>query len=152
MDITELVGRDGIAGTLHAADKAQALAELAARAAALGGLAPQTILDALMARERLGSTAMGQGIAIPHARLSPGPRCIYGVFARLAKPLPFDAVDDAPVDLLLLLVGPEGAGSDYLQALACAARLLRDPERAARLRRAEDSALYAALTGPPRAG
>lgn len=152
MDITELIDRDGIVGALRAADKAQALAELAARAAALGGLTPQTIRDALMARERLGSTAMGQGIAIPHARLKPGPRRIYGLFGRLARPLPFDAVDDEPVDLLLLIVGPESAGSDFLQALACAARLLRDPERAGRLRRAADSELYAVLTGPPRAG
>jgi PTS system nitrogen regulatory IIA component len=126
--------------------KKQALQELAARAAALCGRSEREVLDVLAQRERLGSTGIGNGIAIPHGKL-PKLERLFGVFARLDRPVDFEALDGQPVDLLFLLLAPEAAGADHLKALARVARLLRDPEVARKLRESRDAeAIYAVLT------
>lgn len=143
-----LAPSDALVG-LRAAGKGALLEELARRAAnALGlGLAAETILPALIRRESLGSTGVGDGIALPHARLE-GIARPYGILARLRDPIDFDAVDDRPVDLVVLLLLPAVAEGETLNALACVARRLRDPEAAAAMRAARDAAaLYAAATG-----
>jgi PTS system nitrogen regulatory IIA component len=104
------------------------------------------IFDVLLQRERLGSTGLGQGVAIPHGKLR-GLKRIVGLFARLAEPIDFDAVDGLPVDIVFLLLAPEGAGADHLKALARISRLLRDGTAVEKLRASRDAAaLYALLT------
>ncbi len=145
MTLDQLLGPDSVAPTLRASSKKQLLQELAARAADRQGLDARQVFEALMDRERLGPTAMGRGVAIPHARL-PGVTRISGYFARLDKGVDFDAADDQPVDLVFLLLAPEDAGADHLRALARVSRLLRDEGRCAKLRATPDSAaLYAIL-------
>lgn len=146
MDLSDLITPDAIVPALKANGKKQALQELAEKAATLTGLDERQIFDTLLQRERLGSTGVGNGIAIPHGKLA-GLNRIHGLFARLAKPIEFDALDDQPVDLIFLLLAPESAGADHLKALARIARLLREPGLAAKLRASGDaSALYAVLT------
>ncbi|MBN8999899.1 MAG: PTS IIA-like nitrogen regulatory protein PtsN [Rhizobiales bacterium] len=146
MDLSDLITPEAIVPALKVNGKKQALQELAERAARLTGLDERQIFDTLLQRERLGSTGVGNGIAIPHGKLA-GLRRIHGVFAHLAKPIEFDALDDQPVDLIFLLLAPESAGADHLKALARVARLLREPGLAAKLRASNDaSALYAVLT------
>ena len=142
--VSDLLEPKDVVADLRVADKGRALRELARRAAALTGV-PETVLhDALVARETLGSTGVGAGIAMPHARIA-ALNGLHGIFARLAKPIDFAAVDDRPVDLIFLLLAPESG--DSLAALACAARALRNPATAKRLREASDAdALYAVLT------
>jgi PTS system nitrogen regulatory IIA component len=129
-DILQL---DGIIPNLRSTSKKQALQELARRAAAVTGEHERTIFGVLLERERLGSTGVGRGVAIPHARLSSLKR-VYGFFARLERPIDFDSVDDQPVDLIFLLLAPEQAGADHLKALARVSRLLRDESLCERLR------------------
>jgi nitrogen PTS system EIIA component len=131
---------------LKANNKKQAIVELAARAAALTGQNERVIADTLMQREKLGSTGIGQGVAIPHAKLPKLDR-LFGLFARLDRAIEFDSLDSQHVDLIFLLLAPEGAGADHLKALARIARLLRDPEVAQKLRESREAeALYAVLT------
>lgn len=125
MDITDLISPDGILPNLRASSKKQALQELARKAADLTDLDSREIFDVLLERERLGTTGVGHGIAIPHGKLAKLDR-LYGVFARLEKPIDFDSIDDEPVDLVFLLLAPETAGADHLKALARVSRLLRD--------------------------
>ena len=104
------------------------------------------IFDTLLQRERLGSTGIGEGIAIPHGKLA-GLARLFGLAARLDKPIDFEALDGQPVDILFLLLAPEGAGADHLKALARVARALREPGMLDRIRRTRDAdALYAVLT------
>ncbi|MDE3746095.1 PTS sugar transporter subunit IIA [Methylobacterium radiotolerans] len=132
---------------LRAASKKALLEEMACRAASALGLAAETVLSALIRRETLGSTGIGDGIALPHARLEAVARP-YGILARLRDPIEFDAVDDRPVDLVALLLLPTAAEGETLNALACVARRLRDPGAAAAMRGARDAAaLHAAATG-----
>jgi PTS system nitrogen regulatory IIA component len=146
MEIASFTAQNGVITQLRVATKAQALQELAKRAAAAVGLDEQAIHAALNERERLGSTGIGKRVALPHARVR-GLDRIHGFFARLERPIEFDAIDEQPVDLVFLLLAPEGAGKDHLSALACISRLFRNPETCARLRKAEDAAaLYAILT------
>ena len=147
MEIADLLSLDGVADALKAASKKQALQELSAIAAAQTAQDERAILDVLLARERLGSTGVGRGVAIPHGKLA-GLAQISAVFARLREPIEFDAVDGRPVDLVCLLLAPESAGSDHLKALALVSRLLRDERVCARLRGADSAeALYAVLAG-----
>ncbi len=147
MEIADLLSLDGVADALKAASKKQALQELSAIAAAQTAHDERAILDTLLARERLGSTGVGRGVAIPHGKLA-GLARISAVFARLREPIEFDAVDGRPVDLVCLLLAPESAGSDHLKALALVSRLLRDERVCARLRGADSAeALYAVLAG-----
>jgi PTS system nitrogen regulatory IIA component len=146
MEVAELLPQDGVLARLKAGSKKQALQELAARAADITGVGERQIFDVLLERERLGTTGVGQGIAIPHGKLRDISR-LYGIFARLETPIDFDAVDDEPVDLIFLLLAPESAGADHLKALARVSRLLRDQEFCHKLRGSiEADALYALLT------
>ena len=148
MPLNDLVAPNAIIPALKVNGKKQALQELAAKAAELSGLSERTIFEILMQREKLGSTGVGSGIAIPHGKL-PKLNKLFGVFARLERPIDFEALDGQAVDLVFLLLAPEGAGADHLKALARVARLLRDPEVARKLRDSRDAeALYAVLTLP----
>lgn len=149
MMITDFVAPEAIVPALKTNSKKQVLQELAARAAALTGLSERTIFEVLLQREKLGTTAVGYGVAIPHGKL-PKLERMFGLFARLERPVEFEAMDGQPVDLVFLLLAPEGAGADHLKALARVARLLRDHEVATKLRASRDAqALYAVLTLPP---
>jgi nitrogen PTS system EIIA component len=148
MLLTDLVASDAIIPALNVTSKKQVLQELAAKAAALSGQSERAILEALQQRERLGSTGVGNGIAIPHGKL-PKLNKLFGLFVRLERPVDFEALDGQPVDLIFLLLAPEAAGADHLKALARVARLLRDGEIARKLRDSRDAeALYAVLAMP----
>ena len=145
MEITDLITPRSVVAQLRVTNKKQALQELAKRAAALTGIQERAIYDVLIERERLGSTGIGMGVGIPHGRL-PGLDTLYGIFARLERPVPFDAIDDQPVDLIFLLLAPESAGADHLKALARVSRLLRDRTVCEKLRGTDNAdALYALL-------
>jgi len=147
MEIADLLSLSAVLDDVRAGSKKQALQELSAVAAAQTGQEERTVLDLLLARERLGSTGVGAGIAIPHAKLA-GLTQLSAVFARFREPIEFDAVDGRPVDLVFLLLAPDAAGSDHLKALALVSRLLRDHRVCARLRGADSvEAIYAVLTG-----
>jgi PTS system nitrogen regulatory IIA component len=149
MALTDLLSPEAIFSALRVNGKKQALQEMSERAAQVSGLAAREIFDALLQRERLGSTGVGDGIAIPHGKLA-NCKHIFGIFARLERPIDFEALDGLPVDLIFLLIAPESAGADHLKALAGIARVLRDPEMAAQLRATRDaSALYSLLTLTP---
>ena len=148
MLLTEFVATNAVIPALKINNKKQALQELAARAAELTGQNERTIFDTLTQREKLGSTGVGGGIAIPHGKL-PNLTKLFGLFARLERPIDFEALDGQPVDLIFLLLAPEHAGADHLKALARVARLLRDPDIARKLRDSRDAeALYAVLALP----
>ena len=146
MSLADLIAPEAVLPALNVNDKKQLLAELAARASVLSGLQEREIFDTLLQRERLGSTALGQGVAVPHGKMS-GLSKIVGMFARLEKPIDFDAADGEPVDIVVLLLAPEGAGADHLKALARISRLLRDRPSIQKLKTSKDvEALYAVLT------
>ena len=149
MALTDLLSPDAILSALRVNGKKQALQEMSERAAQVSGLSAREIFDALLQRERLGSTGVGDGIAIPHGKLA-NCKHIFGIFARLERPIDFEALDGLPVDLIFLLIAPESAGADHLKALAMIARVLRDQAMAAQLRATRDaSALYSLLTLTP---
>ena len=116
MQIADLLSPDGVVAALKANGKKQLLQELSARAASLIRLPERRIFETLNERERLGTTGVGQGIAVPHGRLADIEK-ITGVFARLETPIEYEAVDGQPVDLVFMLLAPEGAGADHLKAL-----------------------------------
>ena len=148
MPLTDLVAPNAVIPALKVNGKKQAIQELAAKAAKLTGQNERLIFETLMQREKLGSTGVGNGIAIPHGKL-PKIEKLFGLFARLDRPIDFEALDGQPVDLVVLLLAPEGAGADHLKALARVARLLRDPDVARKLRQSRDAdALYAVLAMP----
>ncbi len=148
MDLSDLLSPESIVPSLKVNSKKQALQELAARAARLTEMPERDVFDTLLQRERLGSTGVGSGIAIPHGKLPTLTR-LAGVFARLDRPIDFESLDDQPVDLVFLLLAPEGAGADHLKALSRIARVLRDGATATKLRATNDAAaLYALLTQP----
>ena len=148
MEIADLLSPDAVVSHLKAASKKQVLQEMAHKAAGLTGLAERRIYETLAEREKLGSTGMGQGIAIPHGRVA-GVEKMTGLFAQLDHPVDFDSMDDQPVDLVFLLLAPEGAGADHLKALARVSRLLRNQAVCEKLRAAPHvSTLYALLTEP----
>ncbi len=145
VEISDLISPAAVLANLKVTSKKQILQEMAARAANVSSMPEREIFDTLLERERLGTTGVGRGIAIPHGKL-PELDQIHAVFARLAKPVDFDAIDDEPVDLIFLLLAPESAGADHLKALARVSRLLRDGATCAKLRGADDSeAIYALL-------
>ena len=147
MKLSDLLTPDAVLPALHAQSKKQVLQEVCAAASRLTLRSEREIFDTLLQRERLGSTGVGQGVAIPHGKLR-GLDRLVGVFARLARPVDFDSLDDQPVDLVFVLLAPEGAGADHLKALARIARILRDPAMAQKLRTAQDaSGIYSVLTG-----
>jgi PTS system nitrogen regulatory IIA component len=147
MDLSDLVAPEGVTASLKATSKKQALQMLSGKAAELTGLAERDIFTTLLERERLGSTGVGHGVAIPHGKL-PGLESVVGLFARAQQPLDFEALDDQPVDLLFVLLAPEGSGADHLKALARIARVLRDEVLAEKIRTTDHSSgIYAVLTG-----
>jgi nitrogen PTS system EIIA component len=140
-----LTGPEAVLASVKTSGKKALLAELASRAASVFALDERRLFDRLIEREALGSTGIGGGIAIPHARMTSltSPR---GLFARLGHPVSFDSIDERPVDIVFLLVAPEGAGADHLKALARVSRLLRDRNLVDKLRATESAeALYALL-------
>ncbi|GGA80342.1 PTS IIA-like nitrogen-regulatory protein PtsN [Brucella endophytica] len=149
MDLSDLIQPAAILPALKAGSKKQLLQIMAEKAAELTGLPEREVFDTVLQRERLGSTGVGNGIAIPHGKL-PSVKRITGIFARLDNPVDFEALDDQPVDIVFLLLAPENAGADHLKALSRIARLLRDPDVVMKLRGTHDAqALYAFLTTQP---
>jgi len=145
MSLTDLIAPNAVIPALKVTSKKQAIQELAAKAAELTGHNERAIAEILLQREKLGSTGVGNGIAIPHGKL-PRLNRLFGLFARLDRAIDFEALDGQPVDLIFLLLAPEAAGADHLKALARVARLLRDPDIAHKLRESGDAtALYAVL-------
>lgn len=124
---------DGVLGALHASGKKQVLQEMSRKAATLLDLSERDVADALIEREKLGSTGIGKGVAIPHCRMA-GLEHVSGLFARLDPAIDFDAVDGQLVDLVFLLLAPADAGADHLRALATISRCLHNEGTCARLR------------------
>ncbi len=146
MDLSDLLTPDRVVHELKAASKKQALLELSDLAARATGMNERTIFESLQERERLGTTGVGQGIAIPHAKLT-GLAKLYGFFASLDDAIDFESIDEQPVDLIFLLLAPDNAGADHLKALARVSRLLRNQSICEKLRASDgSSALYALLT------
>jgi len=146
MEITDILTPAGVIANLRAGNKRQALQELAKRAAQLTGKPERAIFEVLLERERLGTTGIGRGTAIPHGRMADLQQ-LYGMFARLEKPIDFEAIDNQPVDIIFLLLTPATAGADHLKALARISRLLRDKTICDKLRGTDRAdALYALLT------
>ena len=146
MEVSDLLTVESVIADLRVTSKKQALQELSKHAADLAGQDERGVFDVLLERERLGTTGVGNGLAIPHGRLPELDR-IYGFFARLDKPIDYDSIDERPVDLIFLLLAPEGAGADHLKALARISRLLRGPSFCEKLRGANSrDALYALLS------
>jgi PTS system nitrogen regulatory IIA component len=148
MPLTDLVTPNAIIPALKVNGKKQAIQELSSRAAKLTGQNERLIFETLMQREKLGSTGVGNGIAIPHGKLAKLEKLV-GLFARLERAIDFEALDGQPVDLIFLLLAPETAGADHLKALARVARLLREGDVVAKLRQSRDAdAIYAVLAMP----
>ena len=146
MEILDLVAPEAVIAGLKAGSKKQALQLLSEKAASLTGLSERDIFSVVFERERLGTTGVGQGIAIPHGKFDELDR-IIGVFAQLAKPIDFESLDNQPVDLVFLLLAPDHAGAEHLKALARVSRLLRDKDTCDKLRGSQDrDALYALIT------
>lgn len=146
MSLSSLLSANAVISGLKATSKKHLFQELAAHAAALCSLDERAVFEALLERERLGATCVGDGVAIPHARL-PDLESVHGVFARLTHPIDFDAADEEPVDLVFLLLAPDRANAEHLKALAKISRLLKRPEIRANLRGADGAeALFSMLT------
>lgn len=149
LELTSLIPPSGILPELAAKSKKQALTLLSEHAAGLLGVPQRDIFEALMHRERLGSTGLGRGIAIPHAKLK-AVKQMTCIMARLVTPIDYDSLDGEPVDLIFLLLSGEHASGDHLRALAVISRLMRAPTIIARVRSARDAAgILSALSVPP---
>lgn len=148
MNFDDLLDRRAITPRLTARTKRQALSLVAETAARRFGMDAGDVLDALLAREQAGSTGVGAGVAVPHARL-PGLDRMHAVFVRLESPVDYDSVDDAPVDLLFALFAPPEAGVEHLRALARVARLLRQADLREQLRHARTTDAVHALLAQP---
>jgi nitrogen PTS system EIIA component len=144
MEICDLLSTESVVSIVRASSKKQALQELAAHAAKISGQNDRAIFDILLERERLGTTGIGRGVAIPHGKL-PELNRLYGVFAKFEQPIDFDSVDDQAVDMVFLLLAPENAGADHLKALARISRMFRDPDMCKKLRGAKDDAALCKL-------
>lgn len=148
MNLAEIIDSRAILPAVKAQNKKQLMQELSQAFAAMVAVDHRIIFETLLTREKLGSTGLGQGIAIPHGRL-PNINRVYGLFAKLAAPVAFDSVDGQPVDLVFVLLSPNHAGADHLTALARISRLLREPGTMAKLRGTTTAeGLYAILTEP----
>lgn len=146
MDLSDIVSPGGIVASLKVSSKKQALQALSALAAGATGLDATMVLDRLVERERLGTTGVGQGVAIPHGKFSEIDHVI-GLFATLDQPVDFDSLDDQPVDLIFVLLAPEESGAEHLKALARVSRLMRNHGVCAKLRGTDDSdAIFALLS------
>jgi PTS system nitrogen regulatory IIA component len=149
IEIAELLTPRNVIAQLRVGNKKQALQEVARRAALATGIVERRVYDVLNERERLGTTGIGRGVAVPHGKLNELTG-LYAMFARLDRPIPFEAIDNQPVDLLFVLLAPENAGAEHLRALARISRLLRDDAICEKLRGTDNAdALYALLTANP---
>lgn len=150
IDIADILPPQGVLVDLKSCtSKRQLLKELAEHAAGLIDIDAQLLLEALMERERLGTTGVGHGIAIPHARLDQLDK-VVGLFARLDEPIDFEALDDQPSDLIFMLLAPNSTDAESLKALARVSRVLRDTGLQQRLRQTRDAdAIYRMLTEKP---
>jgi PTS system nitrogen regulatory IIA component len=148
MTLEDIIDAQSVLASVKAPNKKQLLQDLAQALAKRVGTDHRSIFETLLTREKLGSTGIGQGIAIPHGKMSSLTR-VHGLFAKLAQPIEFDSVDSQPVDLVFVLLAPDHAGADHLKALARISRMLRDPAVVAKLRGTETAeGLYAILTEP----
>lgn len=146
MTLSSFITPESVIAGIKGNSKKQVLQDLSSSLARISGLPERAIFETLLQRERLGTTGIGQGIAIPHGRIA-GLGRLVGMFGRLVRPVDFEALDGEPVDLVFVLLAPEEAGADHLQALARIARLFRGPTIAQKLRQTDDpAALYAILT------
>jgi len=146
MELADILAKHAVLTCTGVSDKRQIFDILAQKAAELTAFPASQILSTLLGREELGSTGLGNGIAIPHGKIQ-GLKGVTAVFARLDQPIEFDSVDDEPVDLVVMLLAPVGAGADHLKALSRFARLLRTDSVTDQLRRETDPAqLHAILT------
>ncbi|HEY8576803.1 MAG TPA: PTS sugar transporter subunit IIA [Devosia sp.] len=151
MELADILAERAVLFCTGVKTKRQLFEELSTRASEISGLDTSDILGAITSREELGSTGLGNGIAIPHGKVV-GLKSVMAMFARLDQPIEFDAVDDQPVDLVVLLLAPVGAGADHLKALSKVARLLRTESVVSLLRYNDDPAeLHAILTAPDEA-
>ncbi len=147
IELSDVLSPGGVVLDLKASSKRQVLRTLAERVAEAQALEAGPVLEALLEREKLGTTGIGDGLAIPHAKLA-GLDRLVAVFARLQTPVSFDSLDDEPVDLVFLLLAPTAAAAEHLKALAQVARIFRDDELCAALRRAPNpSVAFDLLTG-----
>jgi len=148
MELADILLKDCIVACAKVSSKRQLLQLLAQKAAQAAGLDNQLVFETLQNREKLGSTGLGNGIAVPHGKIK-GLEQVMAVFVRLETPIDFDAVDDQPVDLAMMLLAPEGSGADHLKALARVARLLRTESLVEQLRSTKEcSELYGLITTP----
>ncbi len=148
MDLADLIAPDAIISPLRANSKKQVLQELAKKAEELTGLNARDVFETILQRERLGSTGIGRGVAIPHGKIE-GIERIHGIIARPSTPVDFESVDEEPVSLVFLLLAPENSGADHLKALALISRLVKDKALLKKLRYADDArSIYAILTEP----
>lgn len=148
MELADILAKNAVLICTDVTKKRHLFEVLAFKAAELTGLPQSDILAAITGREELGSTGLGNGIAIPHGKLA-GLKEVVAVFARLDHPIDFDAVDDQPVDLVMMLLAPVGAGADHLKALSRVARMLRTQDVVDDMRHAADAGrLYDILTAP----
>ncbi|HMQ40869.1 MAG TPA: PTS sugar transporter subunit IIA [Paracoccus sp. (in: a-proteobacteria)] len=146
MQLSTIVKPGAVRAYPQASSKKRLFQDIAEMGAQLYGLDASQTLDALQERESLGPTGVGNGVALPHARLHTLDH-VAGIFIKLDKPLDFDAVDRQPVDLIFALFAPKGSGVEHLKALALVSRTLRDPDLRAKLRANSDpAALHAILT------
>ena len=137
MKISDFLSPTDVALDVRESDKARLLQQLSSQAAAKVGLSANEVCTQIIKREELGSTGVGNGVALPHARLQ-GLTTPFGVFARLRHGIDFEAIDSQPVNIVFLLLLPDGTGASQLNALASVARALRDPETLQRIRSAAD--------------
>ncbi|MEK9678628.1 MAG: PTS IIA-like nitrogen regulatory protein PtsN [Rhodospirillaceae bacterium] len=146
MQISDILSPESVVSNLKVTSKKQALQELSKRISDLAELEDRDVFEILLDREKLGTTGVGNGIAIPHGKMENVDK-LHGLFARLERPVEFESIDERPVDLIFLLLAPESAGADHLKALAQVSRLLRDKSMCEKLRGSDSpEALYALLT------
>ncbi|MDE2445218.1 MAG: PTS IIA-like nitrogen regulatory protein PtsN [Alphaproteobacteria bacterium] len=151
MNLVDIIDARSVLPAVKAQSKKHLLQELSQAMAGLVAVDHRIIFETLLTREKLGSTGLGQGIAIPHGRL-PNITRVYGLFAKLSAPVAYDSVDGEPIDMVFVLLSPDHAGADHLKALARISRLLREPGTMAKLRgTASAEGLYAILTSDPAA-
>jgi len=148
MELADILAQGAVLTCTGVRTKHELFEKLADQAAGLTGQDRSTIFEAINGREELGSTGLGNGIAIPHGKIA-GLDGVHAVFAKLDKPIEFDAIDDQPVDIVMMLLAPAGAGADHLKALSRVARLLRMEDIVETLRRLDSpEKLHAVLTAP----
>ena len=148
MEINDLLKPDDVLSCFRASSKKQTLQTLGHQLSDSYGLDRDSVFDALVDREKLGSTGVGKGVAIPHARVD-GLDRIVGLFAHLHTPVDFDSIDDQPVDLIFMMLAPVDAGADHLKALARVSRLLRDNAVCQKMRAVQDTEALRAILSPP---